>query len=59
MISAGPPLRGSFYQGKIGKVYVTGLGLPSEMAGAIKSGASKSFAIWNHTGFGFGRRAFD
>lgn len=34
-------------QGKIGKVYVTGLGLPSEMAGAIKSGASKSFAIWN------------
>ena len=33
--------------GKIGKVYVTGLGLPSEMAGAIKSGASKSFAIWN------------
>ncbi len=29
-------------QGKIGKVYVTGLGLPSEMAGAIKSGASKA-----------------
>lgn len=34
-------------EGKIGKVYVTGLGLPSEMAGAVKSGASKSFAIWN------------
>jgi ABC-type sugar transport system substrate-binding protein len=30
-------------QGKIGKVYVTGLGLPSEMAGAVKSGASKSW----------------
>ena len=23
-------------QGKIGKVYVTGLGLPSEMAGAVR-----------------------
>jgi rhamnose transport system substrate-binding protein len=28
-------------QGKIGKVYVTGLGLPSEMAGAVKSGRQK------------------
>ena len=40
-------------QGKIGKVYVTGLGLPSEMAGAIKSGASKSFAIWNPIDLGY------
>lgn len=40
-------------RGKIGKVYVTGLGLPSEMAGAIKSGASKSFAIWNPIDLGY------
>ena len=40
-------------QGKIGKVYVTGLGLLSEMAGAIKSGASKSFAIWNPIDLGY------
>ena len=39
--------------GKVGQVYVTGLGLPSEMAGAIKSGASKSFAIWNPMDLGY------
>lgn len=39
--------------GKIGKVNVTGLGLPSEMAGAIESGASKSFAIWNPVDLGY------
>lgn len=39
--------------GKIGKVNVTGLGLPSEMAGAIESGASKSFAIWNPIDLGY------
>ncbi|KQT85097.1 rhamnose ABC transporter substrate-binding protein [Aurantimonas sp. Leaf443] len=39
--------------GKIGEVFVTGLGLPSEMAGAIKSGASKSFAIWNPIDLGY------
>ena len=39
--------------GMIGKVFVTGLGLPSEMAGAIKSGASKSFAIWNPIDLGY------
>ncbi|WP_152046222.1 rhamnose ABC transporter substrate-binding protein [Aureimonas psammosilenae] len=39
--------------GKIGEVHVTGLGLPSEMAGAIKSGASKSFAIWNPIDLGY------
>ena len=43
----------AIHQGKIGKVYVTGLGLPSEMAGAIKSGASKSFAIWNPIDLGY------
>ncbi|WP_376766072.1 rhamnose ABC transporter substrate-binding protein [Acerihabitans arboris] len=40
-------------QGKIGQVYVTGLGLPSEMAGAVKSGATKSFAIWNPIDLGY------
>ncbi len=40
-------------QGKVGEVNVTGLGLPSEMAGAIESGASKSFAIWNPIDLGY------
>ena len=39
--------------GKIGEVNVTGLGLPSEMAGAVESGASKSFAIWNPVDLGY------
>ena len=39
--------------GKIGQVNVTGLGLPSEMAGHVKSGASKSFAIWNPIDLGY------
>lgn len=39
--------------GKVGKVFVTGLGLPSEMAGHVKSGASKSFALWNPIDFGY------
>jgi rhamnose transport system substrate-binding protein len=39
--------------GKIGEVYVTGLGLPSEMAGAVHSGATKSFAIWNPIDLGY------
>jgi rhamnose transport system substrate-binding protein len=39
--------------GKVGTVNVTGLGLPSEMAGAIESGASKSFAIWNPIDLGY------
>ncbi|WP_099826362.1 rhamnose ABC transporter substrate-binding protein [Oceaniglobus indicus] len=39
--------------GKIGEINVTGLGLPSEMAGAIDSGASKSFAIWNPIDLGY------
>lgn len=39
--------------GKIGEVNVTGLGLPSEMAGHVKSGASKSFAIWNPIDLGY------
>ncbi|MEM8841564.1 MAG: rhamnose ABC transporter substrate-binding protein [Pseudomonadota bacterium] len=39
--------------GKIGEVNVTGLGLPSEMAGAVETGASKSFAIWNPIDLGY------
>ncbi len=39
--------------GKIGQVNVTGLGLPSEMAGHVKSGASQSFAIWNPIDLGY------
>jgi len=38
---------------QVGKVYVTGLGLPSEMAGHVKSGAVKSFAIWNPIDLGY------
>ena len=39
--------------GKIGAINVTGLGLPSEMAAHVKSGASKSFAIWNPIDLGY------
>ncbi len=39
--------------GKIGQINVTGLGLPSEMAGHVESGASKSFAIWNPIDLGY------
>ncbi len=39
--------------GKIGDINVTGLALPSEMAGHIDSGASKSFAIWNPIDLGY------
>ena len=39
--------------GLTGKINVTGLGLPSEMAGHVKSGATKSFAIWNPIDLGY------
>lgn len=39
--------------GKVGKIYVTGLGLPSEMAGHVKAGSSKSFALWNPIDLGY------
>ena len=39
--------------GKIGSVNVTGLGLPSEMAAAVESGATISFAIWNPIDLGY------
>ncbi len=38
---------------KIGEVNVTGLGLPSEMAGHVETGASESFAIWNPIDLGY------
>ncbi|OUS36700.1 rhamnose ABC transporter substrate-binding protein ['Osedax' symbiont bacterium Rs2_46_30_T18] len=40
-------------QGQIGKVFVTGLGLPSELAGHVDSGAVHSFAIWNPIDLGY------
>jgi rhamnose transport system substrate-binding protein len=39
--------------GKVGQINVTGLGLPSEMAGHVDSGATKSFAIWNPIDLGY------
>ncbi len=39
--------------GKAGEINVTGLGLPSEMAAHVESGASKSFAIWNPIDLGY------
>lgn len=39
--------------GKVGEINVTGLGLPSEMAGHVATGASKSFAIWNPIDLGY------
>jgi rhamnose transport system substrate-binding protein len=40
-------------EGLSGKVYVTGLGLPSELAGHVLSGTVKSFAIWNPVDLGY------
>jgi len=40
-------------QGLTGKVYVTGLGLPSELAGHVDAGTVKSFAIWNPIDLGY------
>jgi rhamnose transport system substrate-binding protein len=37
----------------VGKVYVTGLGLPSECAGHVEAGSIKSFAIWNPIDLGY------
>jgi rhamnose transport system substrate-binding protein len=40
-------------EGLSGKVYVTGLGLPSELAGHVQNGTIKSFAIWNPIDLGY------
>jgi rhamnose transport system substrate-binding protein len=39
--------------GLTGKVYITGLGLPSEMKDAVLKGACDSFAIWNPVDYGY------
>lgn len=39
--------------GLIGKVYITGLGLPSEMKDFVLQGACDSFAIWNPVEYGY------
>ncbi len=39
--------------GLVGKVYITGLGLPSEMKDAVLKGACDSFAIWNPVEYGY------
>jgi len=40
-------------QGKVGKVWVTGLGLPSELVGHVMKGSVQSFAIWNPVDLGY------
>jgi rhamnose transport system substrate-binding protein len=40
-------------EGKVGAVFVTGLGLPSELAGHVTAGSVKSFAIWNPIDLGY------
>jgi len=40
-------------EGVAGKVLVTGLGLPSELAGHVTAGSVKSFAIWNPIDLGY------
>jgi rhamnose transport system substrate-binding protein len=40
-------------EGAIGRVFVTGIGLPSELVGHVKAGSVKSFAIWNPIDLGY------
>ena len=40
-------------ENKVGQVYVTGLGLPSEVAGYVKKDVVKSFALWNPVDLGY------
>jgi rhamnose transport system substrate-binding protein len=40
-------------EGLTGKVKVTGLGLPSELAGYVQKGVVPKFAIWNPIDLGF------
>jgi rhamnose transport system substrate-binding protein len=48
--AAGRYLSTSQYKGKI---YLTGLGLPSEMRSYIKDGTVKQFALWDPTNLGY------
>jgi len=40
-------------KGLVGKVLVTGLGLPSQMINHVKSGAAPEFALWNPIDLGY------
>ena len=40
-------------QGAVGRVFVTGLGLPSELEGHVAAGSVRSFAIWNPLDLGY------
>ena len=40
-------------EGLVGKVYITGLGLPSEMKDYVMAGACDTFAIWNPVEYGY------
>ena len=44
-------------QGLTGKVKVTGLGLPSELAGYVQKGVVPKFAIWNPIDLGYATHA--
>ena len=48
-----PPEQAKTVRRRGGKVFVTDLGLPSEMRGYVKSGVSKSFALWNPIDLGY------
>jgi len=39
--------------GLVGKVFITGLGLPSEMKDYVLAGACDTFAIWNPVEYGY------
>jgi rhamnose transport system substrate-binding protein len=39
--------------GLVGKVFITGLGLPSEMKDYVLKGACDTFAIWNPVDYGY------
>src|SRR5277367_1484755 len=39
--------------GLVGKIFITGLGLPSEMKDAVLKGACDTFAIWNPVDYGY------
>lgn len=39
--------------GLVGKVHITGLGLPSEMKDYVLKGACETFAIWNPVDYGY------
>jgi rhamnose transport system substrate-binding protein len=40
-------------QGRVGEVFVTGLGTPNQMREYVKSGASPAFALWNPADLGY------